>query len=234
MKKGVALLVVALLFFSALGVSANSAEPPGIIILVPLSDPTNLEIKMTNTNVSPSPIVRFNQLQYNFYNYRFEQMSPVTFQVNYGTRQFSVAVEPSSRYNNIYSLDLAKEVLTVEVAPAVQFLIISGRILLTLFLEGLVLFLFGFRQRRSWLCFLVINLITQAFLNISLSRAPIFSPNYWVIGMAIYEILILVAEMILFALIVKEHTKWRRVCYVFISNLVSFFVGMQLIMWLPI
>jgi hypothetical protein len=105
--------------------------------------------------------------------------------------------------------------------------------MLTLLLEGIVFWLFGFRSRRSWIGFLVINLITQGVLNYLLSM---FSPynGYAIFGLVYYEFWIIIVESFAFGLFIREHRALRRVFYAIAANLASLFLGGYLILTLPV
>ncbi len=236
-KKIALLLVLAGVIFSLLTAFANSAEPPSIIILVQTDDAANLDIRLADIGARPAQVItRFYQVQYNFYRHEIKVDDIIKFDVSYGDRQFQVEAKPITEYSyrNIYTLDLKNEVLKEDVSPVLQATLIGSRVILTLLIEGAILFLFGFRRRKTWLYFLLINLATQGFLNISLSRAPIFYVAYFWIGALIYECLILLIEMTAFLLLVEESSKIKQFFYVLISNIVSFIVGGYLIMLLPI
>ncbi len=238
MKKFNLLIIIALLLtFSILPALANSAEPPSVVILVPTTSPDQVSItafdaagKQLKFDV---PIKRFNQLQYNFYNHEIKWNNIAKLHVKYGERQFDVKVENVKGYRNFYSLDLKNEVLRKGAPPLLKWLTIGSRIVLTLLIEGAILYIFGFRKKQTWLVFLALNLVTQGFLNISLSRAPIYY-DYWIFGMLIYEVIILIAEITVFLIFVKEQSRLKRLLYVVAANVVSFFVGAKLITLLPI
>ncbi len=236
-KLSTLLLIIFLLLFSIMPLVANSAEPPSVVILVPTTTPDQVAITAFDAAGKPlkfdEPIRRFNQLQYNFYNYEIKWNSIAKLHVKHGERQFDIKVEKVKGYRNFYALDLKNEMLTKDVPAALKWLTIGSRIGLTLLIEGVILYLFGFRNKQSWLVFLALNLATQGFLNISLSRTPIYY-GYWIIGMLIYEIIILIAEITGFLTLIKEQSRLRRLLYVVTANTVSFFVGAKLITLLPI
>ena len=76
---------------------------------------------------------------------------------------------------------------------------------LTLLLEGALFWLFGYRLRRSWLVFLLANLITQGAVNVCVHLlVPVATSAYntLVLGMFLYtplEIGVLLVEMLAFA-----------------------------------
>jgi hypothetical protein len=110
---------------------------------------------------------------------------------------------------------------------------VSLRIALTLLIEGIVFWLFGFRNKRSWIVFLAINLITQGALNIWLNG---FLPlgSYLVVSLVFGEILVFIAEIIVFLALVKEHRHRRTLLYVSTANFLSLFAGGYIITVLPI
>ena len=54
------------------------------------------------------------------------------------------------------------------------------------------------------------------------------------IGLVFAEVFVLISELILFNLLVKEHTVARRNLYVALANFASLILGGYLIAWLPI
>ena len=120
-------------------------------------------------------------------------------------------------------------------------MLIFLRVSLTLVLEGLVFLLFGYRQKRSWLVFLLVNLVTQLGVNLCIYcvASPTALEPYAALiylGLLLYtpmEILVLVAEAIAFPRLVKEHRKRRAVGYAFVANLFSWALGGALLAVLP-
>jgi hypothetical protein len=110
---------------------------------------------------------------------------------------------------------------------------VSLRVVLTLLIEGLLFYLFGFRRKSSWIAFLVINLLTQGVLNIQLNNAVPFT-GYLIFNLIFMELVVLLVEMISFLSYVKEHGKLRRAAYAFIANLASLVLGGWLITVLPV
>lgn len=110
------------------------------------------------------------------------------------------------------------------------YILIALRVILTLIIEGVVLYAFGFRQKRTYLVFLIVNLLTQGFLNYSFT-GPNLSYIWWVKYIVI-EICIVAVELILFELFIKE--KGPKVNFVLVANLLSLLVGGYVISSLPI
>ncbi len=103
----------------------------------------------------------------------------------------------------------------------------------TLFLEGIVLKLFGFSFRRNWKPFFGINILTQIFLTAAVGKIMIedgqIATYYAIIPI---EILIFLSEMLAFSLLLKEHNKTRRAWFAFTANLFSFLAGMVSLLWI--
>ena len=123
-------------------------------------------------------------------------------------------------YNNVLTLNIETQSLTVGQAPLRVPLLVALRILLTLLIEGVVFYLFGYRQIRSWIFFFSINIITQGGLNVMLTGPGIGS--YWVFGFIFAEIIIFTIESIAFPCFVKEFKKSRSVLYAIVSNAASY------------
>jgi hypothetical protein len=105
---------------------------------------------------------------------------------------------------------------------------------LTLIIEGIVFFLFGYRRKRSWLVFIIVNLVTQGILNIWL--AGNYSPlnNYLIFSLIGGEIVVFIVEIIAFLILVKEHGRLRTASFVVLANLLSLIAGGYLITVLPV
>jgi hypothetical protein len=158
-----------------------------------------------------------------------------TFKVTTNGESFECTLsEPVRNYNNVYTLDLSTRELTPGKYPLRSVLLVPIRVLLTLLLEGIIFWLFGFRQKRSWLVFFVVNLITQVALNIGLN--VISSPlDEGLICVLIFgEIFVFYAELIAFTKYIKEQIASRILVYVIVANLVSLIAGGFLISILPV
>jgi len=155
--------------------------------------------------------------------------------VQYGDVSFECALpeEVTNLYHNLVTLDITNQSITVGQPPFRQPLLISLRVVLTLLIEGLVFFAFGYRKRASWIAFFAVNLLTQGALNTMLSGSEATGP-YWVLAFIILEFIIFIVEMIAFALILREHRKGRAVLFALAANLASLIVGGLLISYLPV
>ena len=114
------------------------------------------------------------------------------------------------------------------VAYALQFLCM---LLPTLLIEGALLFAFGYRSRRSWLVFLLVNLVTQGGFALYLAVTVL---NHGVSGWSLLfylpiELIITVVESLLYRRLLTERSWERAVGYAIVANVCSATVGALLI-----
>ena len=104
---------------------------------------------------------------------------------------------------------------------------------LTLLIEGLILVLFKFSLKQNWKPFLIINVSTQILLSLIVSYSTVkLGVIMAMLAYFIFEIVIFVAEALLFAKFIKGHTKLRRVICSLVSNAVSFGVGLLILFFM--
>lgn len=228
------LILIMILFISNIS-WANSAEPPSILIIVS-NAPEDLDIFIGDGehSIKANKSSKSFETYYTFYSMELQQIVDYTITVTTGSMQYEIDFDkPLHTYNNIYTLDLEDQSLTEGKLLSRSILLISTRIILTLIIEAIVFWVFGFRSRRSWVVFLIMNLATQGILNILLNdNSPIHT--YLFIGLIFGEIIILIAELISFIALIKEHSRLKRILYVITANFLSLVVGGYLITVLPI
>lgn len=113
-------------------------------------------------------------------------------------------------------------------AYALQFLC---TLLPTLLIEGLLLFAFGYRSKRSWLVFLLVNLVTQGGFAVYLAVTVL---NHGVSGWSLIfyipiEVIITLIELLLYRRLLTEKNKARAAVYAIAANLCSAVFGLWLI-----
>ena len=214
----------------------NSAEPPALVILVN-NPPDDLAIVMVSNEAQPEASLRRAAWE-GYYVYRSRDMQaegPYRFKVATKGESFECSIDtPLRHYNNVFTLDLAQKELTPGKYPFRQGILVFIRLSLTLIIEGVVFWLLGFRQRRSWLVFLAINLVTQGALNLWLNNGGSLIPSYLLIALIFGEFFVFVAGLIAFPYFIKEHKKSRIMIYVIIANLLSLIAGGYIISVLPV
>jgi len=214
---------------------ANSAEPPSILIIVS-NAPDDLEISIVSDDglYKGREIKKVLETYYTFYSSEMKNLNNYIFTVSTNNESYEINIDKTlQKYNNIYTLDLNNYTLKEGKLLSRSIFLVTMRIVLTLVIEGLIFWLFGFTRKVSWLIFLLINLITQGSLNIWINSV-VPTQGYIIFGLIFGEIFIVIAETIAFLLFVKEHKKLRRVLYILTANFVSLIAGGYIITILPI
>jgi len=212
----------------------NSAEPPSILIIVP-NAPEDLKICIGSgdTYAEARKTDKIMESYYTFYSHELQRANDYTIKISTEDSAFEILLKPIKHYNNIYSLDLKRQTLAPGKLLSRSLFLVFLRITFTLIIEAAVFWLFGFRDKRSWIAFGVINLMTQGALNIWLNGlSPLLS--YVILTLIFGEILVFIAEIIAFFIFIKEHQRLRIFLYVIIANLFSLGAGGYMISVLPI
>lgn len=240
----VIIAVLILLLLSTGNASANSALPPSLTVMV-INPPDDLQISLQVAGVEDGTEQAVVQNQawesyYNFYPISLQGFEPIsisgaTLIVTSSEKAFEVSLPTDleeDQYSRLVTLDFDAETLIAGAPAWREPVLITSRVLLTLVLEGLVFYLFGYRQKRSWIVFLVINLLTQTTLNILISNPG--GGGYVFLGFLFLEILIFIVEAIAFPLTLKEGSSWKAFGYSLLANLVSLVVGGAVLAYLPV
>ncbi len=204
---------------------ANAPPPPTITVIVSHA-PEDLELSIGSYKAQR--IDRIFESYYNFH-LRFTDIDYDTLKIIKGENTFEIALPELQQYNNIFTLDLEDMTLTPGTSWLRPYEFASVTIILTLLIEGIIFFLFGYRKRTSWIVFLVTNLVTQGFLYVSLNREfyPLvnsYFPSilfYLIIG----EFLVLIFEIIAFLVFLRERPRLVTLLYVVLANFASLIAG---------
>lgn len=252
MKKRVLCIITAVVFCLAVpvGALANSAEPPCVTVLV-LAPPGDLELTIEFDSAQGEEPQRLSgeRMLWEGY-YRFhgrwnvdpEGLTGAKLVVETGDESFALTIDPTgfARYNNLITLDVGGRQLLYGQPWWRQPLLVFLRVALTLLLEGIVFFLFGYRQKRSWILFFLANGLTQLFVNLLLlnfvgALGNIYSAKlaFWFLYLPM-EILVILLELFLFCPMLKEKKRWNAVLYTIAANLCSWLLGGALLAYLPI
>ena len=224
-------------------VSANSAEPPGFtIIVLNSSENLSLSLQLPNDSVTDIRVTggerkgweKYYRLYYKGSFLQAGDLKNAVLMVQSNSKNFQCALTDGTfdKYNNIFTLDMESETLTIGQDPLRVPTLVALRVVLTFLIEGAVFLLFGYQQKRSWLVFAVINLITQAGLNAMLTGPDL--SNYWILGYIFGEIVVLVVELTAFLIFIKEFRKRHTALYVLVANTVSLLLGGMMITYLPV
>lgn len=103
----------------------------------------------------------------------------------------------------------------------------------TLIIEGILLWLFGFRARWDWLVFLIVNLVTQAGLHlwIAADLVSIGDSALQYLVLLVAEVPILLVELAAYVFLLKEHSRLRRAAYAACANIASYALGYLPLHW---
>lgn len=233
-------LVLLLVLVLPVSVSANAAEPPGMIIIVE-GAPEDIELTLEMAE-EPEYGIRIHRSEKRwetyfrlFYSPDNELLKGAVIRVESSEKSFTCPLSQVSglRYNQLMTLNFQDETLTVGQRWWRQPVLTAVRITLTLLVEGLIFLAFGFRHKRSWIVFVIVNLLTQGWLNYIINSGA-FTNGYWVLGLYLAEFVIFIAESIAFPVATKEKKKWVCVLYALTANATSLAVGLLLINQLPI
>ena len=257
MKKKCLGLFLALILCLGLPVTAaaNGLESPCLTVLVPhpawgltltleFDSGTSLEpLMLRREGKGWETYYRFNYYDlWGAHDYGPQNLEGARLLVDTGKETFSLPVDPEgfTTYDNLITLDLLGRKLIYGQPWWRQPVLILLRVGLTLLLEGAVFYSFGYRQKRSWMVFLVVNLVTQGAVNVCvhfLFPATVDTYRAMVFGMLFYtplEIAVLLVEMLAFALLLKEHLRRRAAGFATAANLCSWFLGGCFLMLLPL
>lgn len=242
-KKSILALALLVLLFCLLSCPAlaNSAEPPSLTVLV--SNPPD-DLSMTlqfsdGSNQEPIQLKKSTkgwEAYYRFFNSSLpggsrERDAVLTVSFGEDRLEFPLSKDDFA-YSSLMTLNLDAGTLT-RGQPAWRVpLLVALRVVSTLLIEGLVFFLFQYRERRSWVVFLVVNLVTQTALNMSIT-GPQYT-GYWLIGYVLGEVLVFAAEITAFTLLLREFKRGRAALCAVAANAASLIIGGALITYLPI
>ncbi|MBQ8641709.1 MAG: hypothetical protein IJ480_05770 [Clostridia bacterium] len=248
MKKSIwaAMLTVLLFLLCALPVFANAAEPPCFTILVN-GAPEDLEIFLVRADGKEERLPPEKRGWETYfccdYYYNIERGVKLEFD---DVRQSSlrivsgdvdvtmpIPVELVQEYNTVFALQWPE----MELEKVYLFwrtpLLVTMRVLITLVVEGLLLWLFGYRQKRTWIIFLCVNLVTQTLLNLSLTG--IIPPHgYWWFAYIFGEVLVFIAEAAAYMLLFREKGKVQALVMALLANGISMALGGWILSNLPL
>jgi hypothetical protein len=230
--------VICIMLLSVLPITpaANSAEPPSVIVLVN-DPPGDLSIELLSGESRTAAAVRRVAWEgyYIFYSHSIQTGAEYVLRVTANGETYERRLgTPLRSYNNVFTLNVESGELKPGEYPFRSTLLISMRILLTLLIEGIIFRLFGFRQKRSWIVFTAVNLVTQGALNIWLSGGGFQIRSYLILGLIFMEVFVLAAEMTAMPILIKEHKSGRVLIYTAAANIASLIAGGYIITYLPV
>lgn len=229
------LLVIVTIIFSTFIAFANSAETPGLVILVN-NPPDDLSVTMVSDSGETLAVSRKTAWEgyYLFYKSDLQYFGEYRFKVTSEKYNFECSFnQPLKKYTEILTLDLPTQELSYGKYPLRSVLLVGIRLILTLLIEGAVFFIFGFREKRTWMVFLIVNLFTQGVLNWWLNSDTLFLSSAVFYALIFGEIFVFITESIILPITIKEKSGWKVLGCTLLANIASLFIGGYLIINLP-
>jgi hypothetical protein len=212
---------------------ANSMEPPGTVLIIEGKD-VEAWISFENEEYQGRKFEYPFETQYWFENYGIYNIGDdVKIVILEDSQLTTFPVKQGKTYRNTYTYNVKTGSLEEGKSFKRSLILVGLRVVLTLIIEGIVFYVFGFRKAKSWIIFLIINMITQLGLNIYINNIEI-AVAYPIILIFIAEFWIFLVETISIPIFVKEHSKKRKIGYALLSNLISLIVGGYILTILPI
>lgn len=217
------LLPIVLLLSNASPCYANSPPPPSVFIIVPHAPK---DLVLTIGSVQPQ---RRDKAFESYFGFFFQHNKPANvdyLEVNTGNTTYQITLPPLTSYTTTFTLDLKHMTLTKGASSLRPYAFASITIILTLLIEGIVFYLFGYRKKSSWIIFLVTNLITQGFLYVWLNKMVYPSYQAYTILYLIFgEFWVFIIEIFAFVIPIRERRRLETFLYVLMANLISLFAG---------
>lgn len=222
---------------------ANSAEPPGITVII-LNPPEDLSVSLLISHegvIKTFPMQREQRLWETYYRYyysgsSFTRETLEQGQLSYITEGKKVALPLEGvikqTYRNLMTLDLQAGKLLFGTSWIREAILVCLRLGLTLLLEGIIFWIFGYRDKRSWRIFLIVNVITQVALNLMIHGPDLGS--YALMFYLLAEAGVLLVEVVAFLFLLLETSKLRTIAFAATANLFSLALGSYLLLWLPV
>lgn len=224
-------------------VFSNAAEPPTLTI-VTIAPPDDLNMTMEINYADSSDTVELDRIDKaweryfryyrSFYPNTIEQVISVNLHIRYDDNEsiHEIPIDSLKVYNSLMTYDLRINVLNIGQPAWRAPLLFFIRVGITLIVEGIIFYLFGYRDRKSWIIFLIVNLITQGIINYFIKGINIGS--YYFIGYVLLELLIIFFERLAFANALSEKDRPTAKNYALVANLASLIIGGYAISNLPI
>ncbi|MDF2678556.1 MAG: hypothetical protein K0Q97_2908, partial [Bacillota bacterium] len=161
----ISIYMLLILFSSLTPCLANSAEPPSILIIVS-NAPDDLEISISSKDslYKSHKVNKKVETYFLFYNREIQMRNSNDYNLKISTNKENYEIKfekPIKTYSNVYTLNLKSQTLTEGKNFSRSILLVALRIIFTIAIEALVFLLFKFKNKKSYISFIIINLITQ-------------------------------------------------------------------------
>ncbi|WP_367924076.1 hypothetical protein [uncultured Ruthenibacterium sp.] len=111
----------------------------------------------------------------------------------------------------------------------------AARMVLTLVVELAVALVFGYRNRHQLRIIFLVNVATQIGLNLLINLANWKSGAFaFILAYLGLELIVFAIEAVLYVYFLSpDKSKKRAVLYALVANVLSFWIGMRVSMWIP-
>ncbi|MBD5144433.1 MAG: hypothetical protein HDT21_00705 [Ruminococcus sp.] len=231
---GVVFLLLAVLM--PVRVYANSAGSPAMVIWS-VNAPSDTELVFNYGDGSERTVEKSLRLWEKVWFLYEPEGVPQILTVWSAEKSFTITLpegKSNGSFERVYTLDFEAETLTQNVSPMRAPLYMLLRIAFTLILECGFYYLVGYREKRSYVTFITVNLITQMFVNFVINGGSldIFDDGTLLIYIGM-ELLVFIFEMIVLPLTVKEKKADWTLLWTFTANTVSMVIGGIALLFVP-
>jgi len=248
MKKAFTLLLAALLLGGVLtpaALAASTAEPT-LTVLVK-SPPADLTLSARFADGSAAgaiPLEKTRQMwetAFRLFLPNYAEMTRATSSGMYllvqsggQTLDYQLPRLDYETYNNVITFNYADKTFTMGPPAGRSLLLVAVRVALALLLEALVFLAFGYRKLKSWIVFLVTNLIAQGALYALLIYKFGASGSFAVIPVLLVAgFVMIVAEALIYIKALKEQADSRAIAFAVVSNIAGLILGIVMTSYLP-
>lgn len=212
-----ALFAFLLVFSFSVPALANSPVPPDLAVYVE-DAPEDLEMALTFNGKEEQCDLKLKENVYCFYFSNALREENVVLRVSAGGKEYSLDVD-AKMFRNGADLSFASGEPVLTARPATTLAGVLLNVGVTLVIEFIILLIFGYRKGRTFLIFLIANLITQGLYNAYLCF-PISDKT-----LLIAEAVIILIEGCIYCFTFREHTKERAWIYAVTANIASAVIG---------
>lgn len=214
---------------------ANSAEPPSLIILVDDPFRTMTMTLYDDTRViQPSVYETLWERKFSFHQLYRSKQQQFTLSIKTPEKSYTLQIPRlTQRYRTLYKFNPGSGELEKDLPIWRNGVLTAIRLTSTLLIEGAVFYFLGFRNKNSWMMFLLINLVTQGALNLWLNSLG-YMEGYLILALVFGELFVFGTEVLAYAIYIEEKSVLRRVGAALLVNAVSLVLGGYLILNLPL
>lgn len=231
-----ALVFLLIAFLAPIRTYANSAEPPYMVIWS-VNAPADTELVITFRDGSTDTVEKHLRLWEKCYFFYEGEVYEDSVTVKSSKKSFELELPDAASggsFSRVRTLDFEAETLTENVSPLRAPLYMLLRVMFTLILECGFYYLIGYREKRSYIAFITVNLITQTFVNLVINGGSL--DIFYSYTLLIYigmEALVFITEMTALPITVKEKKAGWTLLWTFAANNISMFIGGVALLFVP-